>query len=348
MAYFQDSQNAPQWVNRSLGFRKMYSFVLWLLTCGILLGFSISRLKHLDESRREKGLSPGEQYWLQTGRYRIGITMHLACILLAGILVPLQFIPQIRYKAILFHRVNGYIVIILIFVATAGALIISRRSFGGSMAIQAIVVCTSFATLAALTLAYVSIRRLQIDQHRKWMIRAMVWMSFIITARPFVILIAMAVTADGGYGNVWQCGEVEWVYTRGSGRKDTGEADFLSAYPSCVGAPPETLVAVKAAFRQSRVGSGAALREGFPAGMIVAWFIHVFGTECYLKLTKDETKRLRQFSLQRQLKRGFKSSGSAKPSSDRGGVSDSVPHSLKSGQVKRTNRGQDKVLDDTR
>ncbi|KAH8817874.1 hypothetical protein DL96DRAFT_1820597 [Flagelloscypha sp. PMI_526] len=331
MAYFKESPNSPQWVNKTLGFRKMHSFVLWFLICGALLGFSLARLKYLNESHRAE----------------VGITIHLACILPAGILVPLQFIPKIRYKAILFHRINGYIDVGLIFVATAGALMISRHSFGGFMPIQAIVMSTSFATLFALTLACVNIRRLQIDQHRKWMIRAMVWMSFIITARVFMVIIAEIITRDGGYGNVWECGEVEWVYTRGSGHNADGKADFASVYPSCIGQPPETLVAVKAAFRHSAVESGAALREGFPAGMILAWFIHVLGTECYLKLTKNESKRLRQVSYERQIKRGLKHRRSIGPISDQLGESELTLPGLKSGLVKRTNLGQEEVLDDT-
>ncbi|KAH8817871.1 hypothetical protein DL96DRAFT_1820594 [Flagelloscypha sp. PMI_526] len=349
MAFFKESHNAPKWLNKALGFRKTYNFVLWFTLCGALLGFSLARLMYLNEKRREKGIAPGEHYWYRGGHYKVGFTMHLACILPAGILVPLQFIPQIRYKAILFHRINGYVNITLIFASTAGALMIFRHAFGGSMTIQVMTVFTSFATLTAIVLAYVNIKRLQIDQHRKWMIRAMVWMSFIITGRIFMIILAKIATAVGGYGTIWQCSEVEWVYTQRTGHKSTGAADYAAAYPSCIGNPPETLVAVEAAIYHTAVGSGAALRESFPAGLILAWVLHVFGTECYLALTKNETERLRQVSYKRQLEMGFKHPGSAGLTSDRLGDSDWVPPTLEKGQLeaKRSNQSEEEVQDDT-
>ncbi|KAH8817873.1 hypothetical protein DL96DRAFT_1820596 [Flagelloscypha sp. PMI_526] len=347
MAFFKESHNAPQWINKALGFRKTYSFVLWFLTCGALLGFTLARLMYLDEKTRDEGLSPGEQYWYRAGRYKIGITMHLACVLPAGILVPLQFIPQIRYKAILFHRINGYLNITLITVGIASALMIARRSFGGTMTTQVMVVITSFASLGAIVMAYVNIKRLQIDQHRKWMIRAMVWMSFIITMRIFMIIIAIIASNVGGYGNVWQCGEVEWVYTQSVGHESTGAADFALAYPSCIGASPETLVAVEASFPDSAVGAGAALRESFSAALVLAWVLHVFGTECYLALTKNETERLRQISYKRQLEKGFKHPGSAGLTSDRLGDSDWVAPNLEQGKARSTSQNEDEVLDDT-
>ncbi|KAH8817872.1 hypothetical protein DL96DRAFT_398338 [Flagelloscypha sp. PMI_526] len=355
MAFFKESRNAPQWVNKALGFRKTYNFVLWFLTCGALLGFTLARLTYLNGKQREEGLAPGEGYWYQGGRYKIGIIMHLACVLPVGILVPLQFVPQIRYKALIFHRINGYVNIALIFVGMAGALMGARHAFGGSMTTQVIVVITSFATLAAIVMAYINIKRLQIDQHRKWMIRAIVWMSFIVTTRIFMIIIALIASAVGGYGNVWQCGEVESVYTHGvphghhhGNDKPTTEADFASAFPECIGAPPSTLVAVIASFPTSAASAGAALREGFPGGMILAWVVHVFGSECYLALTKNETERLRQISYERQLEKGFKHPGSAGLTSDRLGDSHWVAPTLEHGKAKRTSQNEEEVLDTTR
>jgi hypothetical protein len=46
--------------------------------------------------------------------------IHLYTILPAGFLVFFQFIPAIRYKVILLHRINGYLIISLTLVSIAG------------------------------------------------------------------------------------------------------------------------------------------------------------------------------------------------------------------------------------
>lgn len=71
----------------------------------------------------------------------------------------------------LFHRINGYIVILLALTANAGALVIARKAFGGTVATQALVGVLFILTTGALGLAYYGVKRLQIDQHRAWMLR---------------------------------------------------------------------------------------------------------------------------------------------------------------------------------
>lgn len=61
---------------------------------------------------------------------------HLYCILPASLLACFQFIPIIRHKARLFHRINGYIIIPLALISSAGTLIIAKHAFGGDLATQ--------------------------------------------------------------------------------------------------------------------------------------------------------------------------------------------------------------------
>jgi uncharacterized membrane protein len=89
-----------------------------------------------------------------------------------GILVLVQFIPAIRHKAIIVHRINGYIVITLTLATLAGALMIARIAFGGTLDTQLWVGVVAIAVVLSYALAYYNIKRLQIDQHRKWMLRA--------------------------------------------------------------------------------------------------------------------------------------------------------------------------------
>ena len=48
---------------------------------------------------------------------------------------------------------------------------IARHAFGGTLATQALIGTLVILTTVGLTLAYYNIKRLQVDQHRAWMIR---------------------------------------------------------------------------------------------------------------------------------------------------------------------------------
>lgn len=91
---------------------------------------------------------------------------------------------------------------LLIIASIPGALMIMRRSVGGGLDIQAAVIGLAAAEVFALTMAYINIRSLQIDQHRKWMLRAMIWMSLIITARIIMLIAARIISNIGGYTTV--------------------------------------------------------------------------------------------------------------------------------------------------
>jgi mannitol-specific phosphotransferase system IIBC component len=73
---------------------------------------------------------------------------------------------------------------------------------GGGLDLQAAVIGLSAATLFAIIMAYINIKKLQIDQHRKWVLRAMIWMSLIITARILMFISARVISAIGGYVTV--------------------------------------------------------------------------------------------------------------------------------------------------
>ena len=58
---------------------------------GALFGFVLARLQYLSiDNKFRVGASPGEWYWLRHGFRKVGITLHLATILPAGILVIFQ------------------------------------------------------------------------------------------------------------------------------------------------------------------------------------------------------------------------------------------------------------------
>ena len=94
--------------------------------------------------------------------------LHLFTVIPAGLLVVIQFVPAIRHKALIVHRINGYLVVLLTLIGNAGVLIIAPHAFGGDFATRTWIGAMVISTTSAYALAYINIKRLQIDQHRAW------------------------------------------------------------------------------------------------------------------------------------------------------------------------------------
>ncbi|KAK8061427.1 hypothetical protein PG994_007793 [Apiospora phragmitis] len=126
---------AARKVYHPVGISKGYNFVLWFIFGGAFLGFILARLPYLDfygvfcrpdGGTATLGALPGECYfYLHFDRYKVGVMLHLAGILPAGLLPCLQFTPVVRYRALLLHRVGGWLAILLSVVGIAGALMIA-------------------------------------------------------------------------------------------------------------------------------------------------------------------------------------------------------------------------------
>ena len=125
--------------------------------------------------------------------------LHLYTILPATFLACLQFVPVIRHKLLLFHRLNGYVVVFLSQISSAGVLIIAKHAFGGDFATQTWSGATVILTTLGLAMAYVNIKLLQIDQHRIWMMRAWGWFATIITIRIIMIISAQIISITSGW-----------------------------------------------------------------------------------------------------------------------------------------------------
>ena len=169
-----------------LGFSRGYSFVLWFIFSGAFAGFILARLQYLDFSgiycspdpSSAEGAMPGEcWYYVRVPRYKVGIILHLATILPAGLLACVQFTPFIRHKALILHRINGWLVVLLSFAGTAAAMMIARISFGGGLDAQMAAGALAIMFIGSLVMAVVNIKLLQIEEHRAWMLRAWFYVS---------------------------------------------------------------------------------------------------------------------------------------------------------------------------
>ncbi|KAF7984684.1 hypothetical protein HWV62_12966 [Athelia sp. TMB] len=293
-------------VYHPLHFDKGYNFILYFIFAGALLGFILARLQYLSISGvfcgPHNGAAPGECYWYSMSLYRVGISIHLGCILPAALLAIFQFTPVIRHKVTLYHRTAGYIIVTLVLVSNAGALIIAPHAFGGALATQAGVGLLAILSTVGITLAVYNIRRMQIDQHRKWMLRVWFYMGSIITLRLIMALAALAISAPpGSQHQATPCSELAHIL---------GSAAAAQAYPACA-ASPDGYAVVEADFHGNAAEVGAALDAAFPMALWLALFLHGVGVELYIMLTPREHERLRRVSYERQLARGYAHPGSA-------------------------------------
>ncbi|KAG4440743.1 hypothetical protein IFR05_003787 [Cadophora sp. M221] len=303
-------------VYRQLGFQKGYNFPLFIIFGGAMLGFTLARISYLNvggsgPSSFKTGSAPGEWYYYRSGHYRIGITIHLVTIIPAGFLAVFQFIPVIRHKVLLFHRLNGYTILLLTLIGNVGALMVARRAFGGGLDIQAAVGLLVIMTTSSLSMAYYNIKRLQIDQHRAWMLRAWFYFGVIISVRIIMVLAALVISTQKNYSATRPCGELAYILATNSDLENQPAA-FAQRYPQCVNASDTTPVPVNASLTDGDAENmGVALGMSFGMALWLALFLHAVGVEVYLNLTPREGERLRMVSYERQLERGFANPGSA-------------------------------------
>lgn len=291
-----------------IGFKKGYNAILAFISLGCLLGFCLAEVQKFSVwGYWASEAAPGEP-WAYTANgllYESSLTIHIVVCIPAGILVTFQFIPIIRYKALLFHRINGYIVILLMLIFSATGMIISKVAFGGDFYTQVFCGIFGVAVILSTTLAYINIKRLQIEQHRAWMMRAWVYSASIITLRLIQIIAANIIGKIPASFRPIPCEQIDSV---------GGEA--ASLYANCA-TDPSGWAVVKMDFAGNVVEIMAALQGTFGGAGILALILHAIGIELYLHLTSAEAERLRRVSYERQLERGFKRPGSAGITSDR-------------------------------
>ncbi|TAQ89191.1 hypothetical protein B7494_g2482 [Chlorociboria aeruginascens] len=280
-----------------------------VIFAGAMVGFCLARLEDFDYSGRfAANISPGYMYFYRSGHYKVGMIMHLTGCLPAGILMVLQFVPTIRHNFLIFHRINGYLVLILLILCNVGAMmILGHGSPGERVDIGTGEALLCLMTTVGIIMAYGNIKRLQVDQHRAWMLRTMFYYGAIVSTHVLVLLSAMCISRLGKYYTVWTCDEIDYLYN------SFGISGILeSKYPQCLVANGtlDNYVVVKAIFNKTIPESfGASLEMPFGIALWLSIFMHGVGVEIYLNLTPKESQRLRQVSYEKQLEAGYKNPG---------------------------------------
>lgn len=293
-------------ITKTLGFFRSYNFPLWLILGGAMLGFGAARVQYLDINgifRRAKTINADWEHW-QSGHQYIGIILHLVGVIPICFLLPWQFLPIIRHSAMWLHRINGYANIILLLIGNAGAAMIMRHAVGGTVDSQTLLGFLFIYTTVSIIMAYISIKRLQIDQHRAWMLRAWIAAGAIISQRLIMLAMMDIMSRMGDYYFPTPCHSIAYITSNFGG-------DQSMRYPACRDDPDNGWASVKVNQYSTTNPAeiGVSVNATFvPAGLI-ALVLHILGVELYLSLTTAERDRLKQVSYERQVAGGMRRPG---------------------------------------
>ncbi|RYP29953.1 hypothetical protein DL767_006486 [Monosporascus sp. MG133] len=259
----------PRKFSSRLGFANGYSFTCWVIFGGALFFFSLASLRFFDFHRTfcgggAGGALPGECfYFLRSTSSKVGIILHLWCILPAAILACVQFVPVVRHKALRVHRINGYLCLALGLVGAVSSVPTIRHAFGGGLASQSATGTGAFLFIAT---------------------QAKAQAGSIITMRIIMFASAFTVSFIGGYSYALPCDKIDFIL---GGRDET-----LQRYPGCTpfysGKYPHHHVIVDADVASGdiiQLVSAFNLTYGISAWL--GFMIHAVGIEIYQTFAED-------------------------------------------------------------
>ncbi|KAG9094654.1 hypothetical protein FS749_012076 [Ceratobasidium sp. UAMH 11750] len=269
---------------------------LWTTFAITMIAVFIFRVPWLFPNGFELGQSPGEYHHFRIPLNKALLWVHLACVLPAGLLATVQFVPRIRARAIGLHRNVGRVANALSIVSTIAGFGMARVSFGGDLSVQSSLYCLGAMTFWSLIKSWTTIRQLQIDEHRMWVIRAWSYQTSVITERLVMVLLIIYVSVVRGYHHTLTCDEVGYILNN----QEMYARDYPQCQPGWTG-PRVNSVSIEANPGDATgLGMAAAHRFNFGPSMWIAIWIHIIATEYYLFKTKDESDRLRELSTKRQ------------------------------------------------
>ncbi|KLJ10826.1 hypothetical protein EMPG_13807 [Blastomyces silverae] len=186
-----------------------------------------------------------------------------------------------------------------------GALMIADHTFGGSFDMQFMIICLALLPTISGALAYYNICRLQLEQHRAWMLRTMFYAGVILTSRPLIAIGAVWVSTFGTYHNIWPCEMIDFAWRE----HGASAGAYLANYPHY--SPPLRNATGSAAVVRANIFSkhdvaemGASFQIPASASFMFSLILHAVGVEIYLALTQGGASRLRIESYRRQRTQG--------------------------------------------
>ncbi|QRW01698.1 hypothetical protein RhiLY_00695 [Ceratobasidium sp. AG-Ba] len=267
-------------ISGMLGFGEKFSLCFFILLGGTLFGFCLARVLMMNPSNVETDTVPGEWYWYRQPLFKECIFIHIYLNIIAGLFAVFQFIPMIRRRKIIIHRINGYFVLLTLIPATVTGSIVARRAFGGETNTQA-----AFYTLGSMIgfAAFMGISNVRkTRKHRKWMLRTVAYTSSAITGRIIAIITRSIISISAPYYAIWTCDEVSFLFNSSS--------KAASTFPVCALSPGDdpknVYVPVHASVHEDPINFGSAHRLSFGMALL-AMLIHVAAVEIYIRATES-------------------------------------------------------------
>jgi len=276
-----------------LGFKERLSLVLFVIFAGAMVGFCIARTEMLNPKNVHNRTVPGEWFWYRQSLYFPNILLHIYLSMLGGFFAVFQFVPAVRRRYMVLHRINGYLILLCLIPGMISGAIVGRRAFGGSPSTQFAYYMSAMMTIVAACLGIGNVKNTRV--HRKWMLRMVSYVSIAITARVISIIARELLSIQGNYHEQWTCAELSFLQTNGQ-----GVADFLQTYPMCGNTTVDpsnirTLIQVQTHALPANYGS--SVRATFGMGLWIALVLHVIGVELYINATDEANQHRRGFVL---------------------------------------------------
>ncbi|KAJ7831968.1 hypothetical protein B0H13DRAFT_2240513 [Mycena leptocephala] len=206
--------------------------------------------------------------------------------IVGGIAAVLQFIPAIRRRKIILHRLNGYGVLACLVVGNVSGAIVGRRSFGGELNVQSGYYAMGVMVVVSAIMGIYYVKK-DTRRHRKWMLRMVVYFSATISARLIMLSAASIITIIGTYYSVWRCDET-----------------VQSSYPQCVATGDDfarAWVAVHSSTDDGLLHYASALRATSASAGMAIWIailIHVVVVEFYIHKTEATNQVRLDYALE--------------------------------------------------
>jgi hypothetical protein len=201
-----------------------------------------------------------------------------------------------------------------------------RHAFGGTITTVAFAIVLAALCTFGIYKSWTSIRRLEIDQHRVWVLRTWSYAgSVCIPSRPIMselaltikilslrvfILIFLIVTSiiSPDYKSVITCAEIESLHHLKYNKENLQEqlALMYQRYPACVNSTASAIdIYVVVDAKTESYGNHpeevtVLLNLIFGACGFVGLIVNILAVESYLNSTRDEDERLKRISSARR------------------------------------------------
>ncbi|KAJ7243552.1 hypothetical protein C8J57DRAFT_1366161 [Mycena rebaudengoi] len=243
-----------------LGFRDKYSLLNCFVWGGALVGICLARTITLDPGRTPHLLVP-----------------------VGGIGALFQFLPAIRRRKVILHRINGYAVLFCLIVAVTCGSIVARRAFGGEVNSQSSYYIQAMMIIYAALMGIYNVKK-DTRRHRKWMLRMVVYFTSVLTARLIALPARAIMTIIGTYYTIWRCDEVINLLR--------APETLQGSFPQCAAAginPADVYVAVHASTHNPPL---------YEWPLWIAILIHIIGVEFYIFQTDAANQVRLNFALE--------------------------------------------------